>query len=211
MDILGLSHLGFCWNYLTQILCQLCFKGATLQKAKECYSLFPFPFCHRRRQSPGREEVVLESWIGVESWILPKGEAEGIQPSQGPPAAPRQDLECWSTKPLESFCPFDGEVPKLNLPRQIQAVLLIPVLHEEFQHSNEELRAEIREFSREEPEGFDVHISLDFLHKAHLEYLKLPFLDVFPPTIPAFPKFPFKGAPADLFYLSKGDLQPRKT
>lgn len=83
--------------------------------------------------------MVLESWIGVESWILPKGEAEGIQPSQGPPAAPRQDLECWSTKPLESFCPFDGEVPKLNLPQQIQAVLLIPVLHEEFQHSNEEL------------------------------------------------------------------------
>lgn len=189
MDIPGLSHLGFCWNYLTQILCQLCFKGATLQKAKECYSPFFFSFLPQKEAKPWEGG----GGVGILDWWLPKGEAEGIQPSQGPPAAPRQNLECWSTKPLESFCPFDGEVPKLNLPWQIHAVLLIPVLPEEFQHSSEELRAEIREFSSRETEGFDVHISL--------EYLKLPFLNVFPPTIPAFPKFPFKGAPADLFYL----------
>lgn len=92
-----------------------------MQKRKRIIPPFPF-LC----------EVVLEPWIG---------DFRGNSATPGPPAAPRQHLECWSTKPLELFLfiLFVEELISHNKPMQWSSSSTT----QEFQNSNEEFQLKL--------------------------------------------------------------------
>lgn len=110
-------------------------KGQRSGKQRNVIPCFSISLCHRRRQSLGREEVVLESWIGD---FRGKKQREFSHPRVPLQLQGRtRNAGTKTTGILLSFLWKSGEV---DLPRQIHAVTLIPEeFPEEFHHSNEEL------------------------------------------------------------------------